>query len=183
MNSFGPASIQGYAAMQKVEQIAYIPANAFNMAMGSFVGQNIGARMLDRVERGFNATMKMGGVSTIVLAAIVIAFATPVLQMFNISGDALIRGREHLYILMVCSIFNCISSVSSGLLQGAGDVKPPAVAGFVNLLVRVGSAYLMAGTFVDFRCIYVSIPFSWGAMCAINYFRYRSGKWKRYNIV
>lgn len=183
VNSFGPASIQGYAAMQKVEQIAYIPANAFNMAMGSFVGQNIGARMLDRVERGFNATMKMGGVSTIVLAAVVIAFATPVLQMFNISGDALLRGREHLYILMVCSIFNCISSVSSGLLQGAGDVKPPAVAGFVNLLVRVGSAYLMAGTFVDFRCIYVSIPFSWGAMCAINYFRYRSGKWKRYNIV
>ena len=53
----------------------------------------------------------------------------------------------------------------------------------MNLLVRVGSAYLMAGTFVDFRCIYVSIPFSWGAMCAINYFRYRSGKWKRYNIV
>ena len=183
VNSFGPASIQGYAAMQKVEQIAYIPANAFNMAMGSFVGQNIGARMLDRVERGFNATMKMGGVSTIVLAAVVIAFATPVLQMFNISGDALLRGREHLYILMVCSIFNCISSVSSGLLQGAGDVKPPAVAGFVNLLVRVGSAYLMAGTFVDFRSIYVSIPFSWGAMCAINYFRYRSGKWKRYNIV
>ena len=68
VNSFGPASIQGYAAMQKVEQIAYIPANAFNMAMGSFVGQNIGARMLDREERGFNATMKMGGVSTIVLA-------------------------------------------------------------------------------------------------------------------
>lgn len=183
VNSFGPASIQGYAAMQRVEQIAYIPANAFNMAMGSFVGQNIGAGLIDRVEKGFRDTMKMGLGSTIILAAVVMAFATPVLSMFNISGDALIRGREHLYILMVCSVLNCISCIAAGSLQGAGDVKPPAVAGFVNLLVRVGSAYLMAGTFISFRCIYVSIPFSWGAMCAVNYFRYRSGKWKRYSIV
>ena len=110
-------------------------------------------------------------------------FATPVLRMFNISGDALIRGREHLYILMVCSVLNCVYKITSGLLQGAGDVKPPAVAGFTNLLVRVGSAYLMAGTFIDFRSVYISIPFSWGAACAVTYFRYRSGKWKSYHIV
>lgn len=183
VNTFGPASIQGYAALQKVEQIAYIPCDAIYVAMGSFVGQNIGARRLDRVERGYNASLKIGLGSTVILAAVVMVFATPVLRMFNISGDALIRGREHLYILMVCSVLNCVYKITSGLLQGAGDVKPPAVAGFTNLLVRVGSAYLMAGTFIDFRSVYISIPFSWGAACAVTYFRYRSGKWKSYHIV
>lgn len=183
VNTFGPASIQGYAALQKVEQIAYIPCDALYVAMGSFVGQNIGARRIDRVEKGYNDSLKMGLGSTVVLAAVVIAFATPVLRMFNITGDALFRGREHLYILMVCSVLNCVYKITSGLLQGAGDVKPPAVAGFTNLLVRVGSAYLMAGTLIDFRSVYISIPFSWGAACAINYFRYRSGKWKSYHIV
>ena len=183
VNSFGPASIQGYAALQKVEQIAYIPCDAIYMAMGSFVGQNIGAHRIDRVERGYKASLKMGLSSTVVLAAVVMIFATPVLRMFNISGEALFRGREHLYILMLCSVLNCVYKITSGLLQGAGDVKPPAIAGFANLFVRVGSAYLMAGTFINFRSVYISIPFSWGAACAINYFRYRSGKWKSYNIV
>lgn len=183
VNSFGPASIQGYAALQKIEQIAYIPANAFNVAMGSFVGQNIGAGKIDRVENGYKSTISMGIWSTVVLAAVAMLFANPALRLFNISGDALIRGREHLYILMIFSILNCVNHITSGLLQGAGDVKPPAISGLVNLAVRVGSAYLMADTWIDFRCVYVSIPFAWGAACLINVLRYKGGKWKGYKIV
>lgn len=183
VNTFGPASIQGYAAMQKIEQIAYIPCDAINVAMGSFVGQNIGARLLERVERGYRAGIKMGLLSTAILAVIVAVFSTPVLKMFNISGDALLRGREHLYILMCCSLLNCVYRITSGLLQGAGDVKPPMMAGLANLFVRVSTAYLLAGTFINFRSVYVSIPLSWGVACAITYIRYRSGKWKAYHIV
>lgn len=183
INSFGPASIQGYAAMQKVEQIAYIPCNAFNVAMGSFVGQNIGAGQTGRVEKGYRAAIAMGVGSTTLLAVIVICLANPVLQMFNISGDALLRGREHLYILMVFSFVNGISHITSGFLQGAGDVKVPAASGLVNLSVRVILSYLMAATWIGFRCVYVSLPFAWISACTINCLRYRGGKWKNYKIV
>ena len=183
VNSFGQPSIEAYAAIVRIEQIAYIPRNALNVTMGSFVGQNIGARRMDRVKRGFRSALCMGIGSTAVLAAAVIIFAVPVLRMFNISGDALLRGKEHLYILMLFSALTCTTNIVAGFLQGAGDVRPPAVADFSNLVVRVGLAYLMAGTFVSFRCIYVSIPFAWCAACAINCLRYRSGKWREYHIV
>lgn len=183
VNSFGQASIEAYAAIVRIEQIAYIPRNALNVTMGSFVGQNIGAHRMDRVKNGFRSALKMGIGSTAVLAASVIVFAAPVLRLFNISGDALLRGREHLYILMAFSALTCTTNIVAGFLQGAGDVRPPAVADFLNLAVRVGLAYLMAGTFVNFRCIYVSIPFAWCTACALNCLRYRSGRWKQYHIV
>lgn len=43
INSFGAPSIEGYAAMLKVEQLAHIPSQSFNVAISSFAGQNIGA--------------------------------------------------------------------------------------------------------------------------------------------
>lgn len=183
VNSFGQPSIEAYAAIVRIEQIAYIPRNALNVTMGSFVGQNIGAHRMDRVKRGFRSALCMGLGSTAVLAVTVIVFAKPVLMLFNISGDALLRGREHLYILMTFSSLTCTTNIVAGFLQGAGDVRPPAVADFLNLAVRVGLAYLMAGTFIDFRCIYVSIPFAWCTACALNCLRYRSGKWRQYKIV
>ena len=51
INSFGAPSIEGYAAMLKVEQLAHIPSQSFNVAISSFAGQNIGAEKLDRARR------------------------------------------------------------------------------------------------------------------------------------
>ena len=75
-----------------------------------------------------------------------------------------------------------ISNITCGFLQGAGDVKIPAASGFVNLGVRLALSYLLAGTAVSFRCIYVSMPPAWIIACLLVVFRYRSGKWKNYRI-
>ena len=44
INSFGTPSIEGYSAMLKIEQLAHIPSQSFNVAISSFAGQNIGKR-------------------------------------------------------------------------------------------------------------------------------------------
>jgi putative MATE family efflux protein len=182
VNAFGQASIEAYAAIVKIEQIAYIPRNALNVTMGSFVGQNIGAQRMERVENGLRAAVKIGLGSTAILAVLVMIFAEIILGWFNISGDALLRGKEHLYILMIFSSLTCLTNVLGGFLQGAGDVKPPAVAEFTNLSVRVILAYLMALTKIGFRSIYMSIPFAWCTACALNLYRYRSGAWKSHQV-
>ncbi len=120
---------------------------------------------------------------TIVTAIFVILFSHPMLGLFNISGESMRRGQEHLVLLMCFIVFSMISNVTSGFLQGAGDVRVPAVSGLVNLTIRLGSAYLMAHTFVDFRSVYVSMPFAAVAGCLIVVLRYRSGKWRKKALV
>jgi len=177
-NSFGQASIEGYAAMQKIESFIHIVPNALNTAMAGFSGQNIGAGKPKRIVKGYRFAVVVGLCFCVVLATVMIIYDRPLLSIFNISEEGLIRGCQHLDILVIFMLFNTAGPITAGLLQGAGDVRVTAVASFVNLFIRVSSAYLMAGTFVGYRCIFWSLPPAWVAAFLIIYLRYRSGIWK-----
>lgn len=182
INSFGTPSIEGYAAMLKIEQFAHIPSQSFNTAIASFAGQNIGAGKTDRARSGYLATLKMGIACCLAISVLVLIFDTSLLSLFAITGESLRRGREHLDILMFFIWINTITNITNGFLQGAGDVKLPAVSTFVNLAVRLSLSYLLALTPVGFRCYYVSMPPAWICQNLVVTLRYRSGKWKDYRI-
>lgn len=178
INSFGPASIEGFAAMTKAEQLMFIPSNSFNVAISNFTGHNIGARNFERIRKGYRSTLVMGITSCLVMVAITLFFDEKILGMFNVSDDALLRGVEHLNVVAYFMIFSTVNNITVGLLQGAGDVKVPAVAGLINLIIRLIASYTMAGTSIDFRSIYYSLPPAWITAFFITTMRYRSGKWK-----
>ena len=182
VNSFGDYSIEGYAAMQRVENLAHIPSNSLNAAISSFTGQNIGAQCLDRAKKGYRSTILVGLAFSLFLGAVVIILDEPLLSMFNITGESLRRGREHLDLLMLFIWAATIRNITCGFLQGAGDVKLPVLSGFVNLGIRLALSYALAGTVVDFRCFYVSMPPAWLIATLIVVLRYRSGKWKKFRI-
>lgn len=178
VNSFGAASIEGYTAMQKVENLVHIPSNSFHAAMSNFVGQNIGAGRFDRIKKGYKSTLYMGGTICAALVVFMLIFDETLLGFFNIADDALLRGVEHLDLLVCFMIVSTVNNITVGLLQGAGDVRVPAIAGFVNLSIRLITAYAMAGTIINFRSVYFSLPPAWITACLITVTRYGSGKWK-----
>lgn len=182
VNSFGDPSIEGYAAMQRIEQFAHIPSNSFHAAISSFTGQNIGANKLDRVKRGYRSTVLMGIAISAAIGLLVILLDRSLLGMFNIAGESMRRGKEHLDLLMLFIWVSTTTNITCGFLQGAGDVKIPAASGFVNLGIRLALSYLLAGTAVGFRCVYVSMPPAWVITCLLVVFRCRSGKWKAYRL-
>lgn len=182
VNSFGPPSIEGYAAMGKLEELAHIPSNSFKTAVSSFVGQNVGAKKFDRARNGYMAAMKISAAITVALAIAVALFSKPMLGMFGISGESMRRGWEHLMLLMIFMPFAMTSNITSGFLQGAGDVTVPAAASLANLCVRLGATWLMARTFIDFRSVYFSMPPAWMTGCLIIVLRYRSGRWRAAGI-
>ncbi|MBC3516213.1 MATE family efflux transporter [Neobittarella massiliensis] len=182
VNSFGTASIEGFSALQRIEQLAHIPSESFSAAMASFVGQNIGAGQVDRAKKGYRVTVQMGVCISAVLAVLIILLDRRLLCMFGISGQALLRGKEHLDLLMLFIWVSTISTITCGFLQGAGDVKVPAASGFISLGIRLALSFALAGTAVGFRCYYVSMPPAWVIACLFVVWRYRSGRWKRFKI-
>lgn len=178
INSFGPASIEGFVAMNKAEQLLHIPSNAFNVAISNFTGHNIGAKQVDRIKKGYKSTLVMASIACFTMVIFIMFFGRSILSMFNVTDDAMIRGLEHLYVVAAFMIFSTINNITSGLLQGAGDVKPTTIAGFINLSIRLIAAYTMANTFINFRSIYFSLPPAWVTAFLITVIRYRSGKWQ-----
>ena len=72
-------------------------------------------------------------------------------------------------------------NITSGFLQGAGDVKAPVAAGFLNLGLRLALSYALV-PLAGFRCFYVSMPPAWLLATLVVRLRYRSGKWAQYRI-
>ena len=183
VNTFGAASIEGYAAMQKIEQIAHIPSNSFHTAIASFTGQNIGAGQTERVQKGYRVTVGFGVGISAALCVLVLIFDERLLAMFSIAGEAMKRGCEHLDLLMLFIWANTITNITCGFLQGAGDVRIPAASGFVNLGIRLALSYLFAAMGLGYICYFISMPPAWCLTSLFVYLRYRSGKWKKYRIV
>ena len=183
VNSFGAASIEGFAAEQKVESFIHIVPGGLNSAMSSFTGQNIGAGKTDRIRRGFFKTAGAGFLFSAATALLMIAFGHRFLSVFQISEEGLARGYAHLVVLVIFMLPQSVYTIGAGLLQGAGDVKITALASFLNLFLRVSGAYLMASTWISYRSLWWSLPLAWSANFLIIILRYRSGRWESKSLV
>jgi Na+-driven multidrug efflux pump len=104
--------------------------------------------------------------------------AESLLSVFGLSGESMRRAREHLVLLMCFMPLFVTNNVTSGFLQGAGDVGVPAAAGLANLSARLVCSYVMARTFVGFRSVYWSMPAAQAVCCVILITRWRSGAWR-----
>lgn len=178
VNSFGPASIEGFAAMGKTEELMHIPVNCMSAALSAFVGQNIGAGQTERAERGFQAALRITLAVTLSLGGVVLLFDTRILGLYNITGEALLRGREHLDMMCLLLPVFTLQQLSNGVLQGAGDVRIPVVSSFTDLTLRLLGTKLLSLTAVSFRSIYLSTPPAWIAACLISFVRFHRGSWK-----
>lgn len=183
VNSFGPASIEGFAAMGKTEELIHIPVNCMSMALASFVGQNIGAGQAERARRGCRAALVMTLGAALVLGAGMLLFDRHILSLYNITADALLRGTEHLDVMCLLLPVFTVQQIVNGALQGAGDVKVPVISSFTDLVLRLAGTKLLSLTAVSFRSIYLSSPPAWIIACLISVIRYRQGTWAERHLL
>ncbi len=52
VNSFGSTVVAAYSIVSRVDSFAMLPMNSFSIALTTFVGQNVGAKKLDRALKG-----------------------------------------------------------------------------------------------------------------------------------
>nr|WP_326171521.1 MATE family efflux transporter [uncultured Oscillibacter sp.] len=182
VNSFGPASIEGFAAMGKTEELIHIPVNCMASALASFVGQNIGAGQIERARKGCRAALAITLGAALILGTGMLMFDRRILGFYNITADALLRGTEHLDVMCILLPVFTVQQVINGALQGAGDVQIPVVSSFTDLVLRLAGAKLLSLTALSFRSIYLSSPPAWIIACLISVIRYRQGTWAKQQL-
>jgi Na+-driven multidrug efflux pump len=80
--------VAGWAVIGRIIPIAFGAIFALSGAIGPIIGQNLGARQLDRVRAALNAGLAIAATFTAIVW-LVLALAAPALvQLFNASGEA-----------------------------------------------------------------------------------------------
>ncbi len=179
INSYGYVFIAGYNAAIKVDGFVFIPVTSLAAAVTTFVGQNIGAKKLDRVKEGFRATMWLAMGLCVLMCAIVIPLRSQLMYLFTDQSAVVSAGNEYLIRVIPLYFLSTIQFMYVGVLRGAGQSLVPTIATMLSLwLARVPAAFLLSSWFGAAN-MHWCYPIGWVLGLAILIPYYYLGKWKR----
>lgn len=183
VNDFGTDTIAAYTVAGRIDSFAALPAMNFSMALSTFVGQNIGANKVDRVKKGFKATLIMTTIISVIVTLVVVLFGTGIMSLFTQDAEVIRIGASYLVIVSAFYIVFSTMMVSNGVMRGAGDTLIPMfITLFALWILRIPVSYWLS-QHIGSDGIWWSIPIAWIFGCSASVLYYWSGRWKRKAIV
>jgi len=180
INYFGSACMAGWSCYNKIDQFIYLPMSSMAMASTTFVSQNIGAKQVERADRGTRSALLMVEAIVIVMASLIWILAAPATGLFTEDAEVIRFGSMFLRTNVFFLCFNCINHTLAGALRGRGDSTGPMII-MIGSFVVVRQIYLFAVTHLvanTARLVGFGYPVGWTTCCIIEviYFYVR---WQR----
>ncbi len=182
-----PAPTEALAAWtigMRVEGLLFMPVMALSMAVAAIVGQNLGAREL---ERAYAAGWKVAWIGIGMLTAlslVIFLLAAPIADLMSDDKQTMVHVINYLQINAISEPFLAMGMILGGALQGAGDTKTPMwITVFSNWLVRLPLAYVLA------ICLQMGPSGAWWSMTMsiicmglLTAWQFRSRRWTKLYI-
>ena len=183
VNLFGLNVMAALSIYYKVEGFIYMPIEAMAMAISNFIGQNIGAKNLERVKKGKKLSMRICVVMTVLIGGLIMLLHTPILKIFTTDEKVIYYGTQFILFIVPLYFIYAMNQILSGVLRGAGQTFIPMVIGLVCMCgLRVGWLVVMIGIVKDVRIIYASYPLTWIFTNIFMSIYYYKGKWMEKSI-
>lgn len=183
VNMFGTPTIAAYSIAMRIDSFAVLPAMNFSAAISTFVGQNIGANKLERINRGLKATLLMMAVVSISITGLAIVFAEPIFGLFTNDQEVIQIGKQYLYIVSGFYVVFSAMFVLMGVLRGAGDTITSMIITIITLwIIRIPASYMLSLEYGS-DGIWWGIPVAWVIGSVLSLIYYKTGRWKKKAVV
>lgn len=172
IQSFGAeALVNGSAAASNVEGFVYTAQNAAYQGAITFVGQHVGARKYERLNRVIACCLGMTVVAGVVFGTIVLLLGEPLLGFFVDDPEAVRYGMLRMEVI-VSTYFLCgIMEVGCGTLRGMGKTFLPMIVSLAGACgFRILWIYTIFRQFYTPTCLFISYPISWILTLAVHFF-------------
>lgn len=172
INVYGASVIAGYSVTIKIDGFVNLPLQAFNMAITTFVGQNIGAKQYNRVKKGAYTTTFLAMVTIGFFVVIMYFFGRDFIALFNQEKDVIDAGRLMQLTFLPFYIFLPINQVINGVLRGAGrSAVPMYVMIFSFVFLRQIYLFLVTKVTSDVVYVFLGWPTTW-VVCSLIFIVY-----------
>ena len=138
VNSLGTVVVASWAMTSKIDGVFWAVSNALGAAITSFVGQNLGARRMDRVQLCVRQGLILAFGITLSLSGLIMLAAKPLLHLLT-KDPAVISTTWEMILYFVPFYFTwTLIEVLSAVLRGSGDaVRPVIIIGLGICLFRI----------------------------------------------
>lgn len=162
VNSFGLVTMSAFAAAVKIDSFAYMPVQDFGNAFSTYIAQNKGAGLEERIHKGFKVAVVMASIFCIFISALVFIFADKLMLIFieSSKSEIIYQGAQYLRIEGACYLGIGCLFLLYGYYRGVGKPGISVVLTVISLGTRVVLAYLLAPLFGTLA-IWWAIPIGW----------------------
>ncbi|RVU54605.1 MATE family efflux transporter [Anaerosphaera multitolerans] len=141
---FGSVGVATYAIGSQIESISWMSAEGFATAFSSFFGQNYGAKNFDRLEEAKKVCLKLIISLGLFASAVMIFGSKHLFKLFTPNDlEVISEGGNYLMILGITATLLAMEIGVSGMLNGLGLTKYPAINGVVLNAARIPMAYFL----------------------------------------
>ena len=171
VNPFGTQALAGYAATMRVESVFSLIFVSIGNAVSPFVSQNLGARKISRIKKGYRAALLLDACFAVLAFIAIETMHTQISSLFlgkdgtelayQVSGDYM-KWIGYFFILLG------IKLATDGVLRGIGNMRPFLIANMVNLAIRLSVALICAPRF-GIAFVWLAVPAGWLANFLISY--------------
>ncbi|PIT83928.1 MATE family efflux transporter [Candidatus Micrarchaeota archaeon CG10_big_fil_rev_8_21_14_0_10_45_29] len=129
--TYGDEAVAGFGVAGRIESLAIIGVIGMSTSIAPFVGQNFGAKKIERIKKGLSFSFKFGMVWGAAMFAILFLFAYPISSLF--SSDPLIIFSSAAYLTIVPICYG-ISAMGAFVSQSLNAMRRPLEASAILLL-------------------------------------------------
>jgi len=183
--SFGTVSIAAFGLGIRILSLIIVPAVGFSMAISTMVGQNLGAKKLDRAEKISKSGMWIAFVVLTLLGVLIFIFAKSLASVF-VPGETEVILESAYFIRVMALTFGFVGLQMAimGTLNGSGSTGVSMVMSIVSLVSLFAFALIFSKfTSLGIRGIWWSYPLSNILTGIVSLVWISNGKWKHKKLL
>ena len=184
--AYGDQAVAAYGIGNKVNGLISLPSNGIGSAVSTIVGQNIGAKQLDRARKGYLLSMGCA-VLFLFLGGRILSMesvATAIVSIFSQDAAVIAMAADFLATMAFWCFTNGVHDATCGLFQGSGHTEVPMAVNMTRLWVlRFATLYICESMLhLGVRSIWYSVVVSNGISAAALIALYFTGLWKKSRV-
>lgn len=182
--SGGTTASAGYQIAVRNVVFFILPAWGLSNAAATLVGQNLGAKQLDRARESAMLTMRYNVIFMSFVMVLFLFFSRPIISFFSHDEAVITYGVRALQLFGSGYIFYGIGMVMTQALNGAGDTRTPTIINFVCFwLFQIPFAYLLVkGLNLGAMGAFIATPVSETMVALTAFYYFRKGKWMQTKV-
>jgi putative MATE family efflux protein len=180
----GTTASAGYQIAIRNVVFFILPAWGLSNAAATLVGQNLGAKQIQRAEQSVLLTAKYNAIFMSFVMLLFLFFPTPIISIFTQDPAVIAYGTKSLQIFGAGYIFYGIGMVMTQALNGAGDTRTPTIINFICFwLFQIPLAYFLAlGLNWKTTGVFLAIPIAETLIALLAWYYFKKGKWKEVQV-
>lgn len=145
VSAYGAEAVATQRVGGQIESISWNTADGFAAALNAFIAQNYGAGKMDRVRKGYRASLWTVGIWGLLISLVFICFPQAIADIFFHEPKAVATAVGYLVIIGFSEAFMCVELTTVGALSGLGRTRLCSIISITFTSARIPLAIILGG--------------------------------------